>query len=332
MPRKADSIPGGGAGGAYSGKSRGGGGYKRAKARAYGESILDNEGGISMKRGPRRSVVGKPAPANGTRSINTQAWVQGKIAEGDIAGGMSGGQSGTSIFDPVLCELAYRWFSPPGGVILDPFAGGSVRGIVASFLGRRYTGIDLSERQIEANRAQAAAICGEPRPIWICGDAQNAGTLAAGLEADFIFTCPPYGDLERYSDDPQDLSTMDYKDFRLRYAAAIAAACSRLKPDSFACICVGDFRDKRGAYRNFPGHTVEAFQAAGLDYYNEAILLTQAGSLPIRAAKQFEASRKLGKTHQNVLVFCKGDARKATAAVGPIEFGEIEEPAAAAAS
>jgi hypothetical protein len=31
----------------------------------------------------------------------------------------------------VLCEIAYRWFSPPGGLILDPFAGGSVRGIVA---------------------------------------------------------------------------------------------------------------------------------------------------------------------------------------------------------
>lgn len=54
--------------------------------------------------------------------------------------------SGTSIFDPVVCELAYRWFSPPGGIVLDPFAGGSVRGIVASILGRRYVGCDLQLR------------------------------------------------------------------------------------------------------------------------------------------------------------------------------------------
>ena len=40
--------------------------------------------------------------------------------------------SGTSVFDPVLCEVAYRWFSPPGGHVLDPFAGGSVRGILAA--------------------------------------------------------------------------------------------------------------------------------------------------------------------------------------------------------
>lgn len=38
--------------------------------------------------------------------------------------------TGTSIFDPVLCELAYRWFCPQGGLVLDPFAGGSVRGIL----------------------------------------------------------------------------------------------------------------------------------------------------------------------------------------------------------
>lgn len=30
---------------------------------------------------------------------------------------------------PVLCELAYRWFCLAGGLVLDPFAGGSVRGI-----------------------------------------------------------------------------------------------------------------------------------------------------------------------------------------------------------
>ncbi len=41
------------------------------------------------------------------------------------------GGDGTSIFDPVLCELAYRWWCPPGGTVLDPFAGGLVRGLVA---------------------------------------------------------------------------------------------------------------------------------------------------------------------------------------------------------
>ena len=235
--------------------------------------------------------------------------------------------TGTSIFDPVVCEIAYRWFCPPGGAVLDPFAGGSVRGIVASKLGRPYTGIDLRAEQIDANRAQAEQICGEPMPRWVCGDSREVMPALAqqniAPQFDFIFTCPPYADLEVYSDDPRDLSTFDYDEFRAAYANIIAGACTLLKSDRFACFVVGDVRDRQGFYRNFPGHTIEAFEAAGLRLYNEAILVTAVGSLPIRAGKQFAATRKLGKTHQNYLVFIKGDPRKATEAIGEVEFGEL---------
>lgn len=226
-------------------------------------------------------------------------------------------QSGTSIFDPVLCELAYRWFSPVGGIVLDPFAGGSVRGIVASILGRGYVGIDLSEHQIAENRTQADRICTDPMPVWTVGDSRNVATLAAG-EYDLIFSCPPYADLERYSDDPADLSTMTYPAFSATYREIVAASVAMLRPDRFACFVVGDIRDKRGIYRNFVSDTIAAFQDVGALLYNEAILVTAVGSLPIRVGKQFSAGRKLGKTHQNVLVFVKGDPRKATEACGEV--------------
>jgi len=57
--------------------------------------------------------------------------------------------------------------------VLDPFAGGSVRGIVATYLGRQYVGIDLSERQIEANEIQAEQIVPDNRPVWIVGDSRQ---------------------------------------------------------------------------------------------------------------------------------------------------------------
>ena len=239
----------------------------------------------------------------------------------------SAASSGTSIFDPVLTELCYRWFCPPGGMILDPFAGGSVRGIVACALGYRYTGIDLRPEQIDANRLQGAEIVPGNPPDWRCGDSQDIGTIAADIEADFIFSCPPYGDLERYSDDPRDLSTLKHPDFVTSYRAIIAASCERLKADRFACFVVGDFRDKRGMYRNFVGDTVAAFTEAGLQYYNEAILVTSVGSLPIRVGRQFEGARKLGKTHQNVLVFVKGDPKKATQAINAGALPPVSDPA-----
>jgi hypothetical protein len=231
-------------------------------------------------------------------------------------------EAGTSIFDPVLCELAYRWFCPQWGTILDPFAGGSVRGIVAALLCRGYVGVDLRAEQVEANEAQWAEIGKAnpqaPNPHWIRGDSRNVATLCP-QQVDFVFSCPPYFDLEKYSDDPKDLSASGtYDAFIEAYRAIIKAAADRLRMDRFAAFVVGDIRDKRGNYRNFVSDTIAAFRDAGMALYNEAILVTSVGSLPIRVGKQFDCSRKLGKTHQNVLVFVKGDARKATEAVGPV--------------
>ena len=232
--------------------------------------------------------------------------------------------SGTSIFDPVLCEIAYRWFSPVGGLILDPFAGGSVRGIVASKLGRQYIGHELRQEQVDANRIQGGELCGDDAhpPAWIAGDSRNIDTTCADVHADMVFSCPPYADLEVYSDDPKDLSTMKYSDFRAVYFEIIKKACDRLKPDSFACFVVGEVRDKKGNYIDFVGDTVQAFRDAGLEYYNEAILITAVGSLPIRAGRQFSAGRKLGKTHQNILVFVKGSGKKAADRCGVVDVDE----------
>jgi hypothetical protein len=233
--------------------------------------------------------------------------------------------TGTSLFDPVLCELAVSWFSPQGGTVLDPFAGGSVRGVVASKLGRQYIGVELRAEQVEANREQAATICGDPQPVWHTGDSRNVRTYCHDVQADFVFSCPPYADLEVYSDDPADLSTLNYAEFRKAYREIIAETCALLRNDRFACFVVGDVRDKHGNYYNFVGDTVEAFKAAGLHFYNEAILVTAVGSLPIRAGKQFSAGRKLGKTHQNVLVFVKGDGKKAADACGEVQVYTPEE-------
>jgi hypothetical protein len=250
-----------------------------------------------------------------------RAWkemgIQGEVGRNDnllkYSETTSLGEKDTSIFDPVICELSYRWFTADGWQMVDPFAGGSVRGIVASCLGRKYWGGELREEQVAANRTQAEGICAAPLPEWVCGD--STVTLDDAPTSDFVFSCPPYGDLEVYSDDPQDLSAMDWPAFLVAYRAIIAKACGKLKQDRFACFVVGDFRDKRGNYRNFVSETIRAFLDAGLELYNEAILVTSVGSACMRVTKQFSASRKFAKTHQNVLVFVKGDGKKAAQAI-----------------
>ena len=276
-------------------------------ARTYGQDLMRGEHAIGdndRKAADRRSNI------NGVSQLPMLATETGTE---NIA-------TGTSIFDPVICEIAYSWFCPPKGAILDPFAGGSVRGIVAAYLGRKYTGVDLRAEQIAANVEQAKRIVPDNQPLWIVGDSSEAlpdGTF------DFVFSCPPYADLEVYSDNPQDISTMDYPEFLAVYRSIVRQSVDRLSDNRFACFVVGDVRDKNGIYRNFVSDTIAAFQDAGAMLYNEAILVTAVGSLPIRVGKQFASGRKLGKTHQNILVFVKGNPKKATEACGVVEIADL---------
>lgn len=274
--------------------------------------------GIQSEVGRGKALLGGGGSGNTAEQAQSLAERYGRDEAGLADGGIGIYDSATSIFDPVLCELAYRWFCPVRGQIIDPFAGGSVRGIVAAKMQRAYWGCDLREEQIAANREQARDICSEHDilPQWVCGDSRNelAQQADAPFMADFVFSCPPYFDLEIYSELPQDLCNMSWSHFGEAYLDIIEKACRRLKNNRFACFVVGDIRDERGAYRNFPGLTIACFLRAGLVLYNEVILITSVGSLPLRASMAFEATRKLGKTHQNVLVFLKGDAEKAATA------------------
>src|SRR6056300_920129 len=141
-----------------------------------------------------------------------------------------------SVFDPVLCELMYDWFVPKGGKILDPFAGGSVRGIVASEMGYKYVGIDLSLPQILANQKQSH------KPFWIHGDSDK---VLFGLEGgfDFVWTCPPYYDLEVYSDNKDDLSNLSESSFDSKLESIIYKSSIKLKDNRFFGIVVSEVRE-----------------------------------------------------------------------------------------
>ena len=367
-----------------------------------------------------------------------------------------------SIFDPALCEVLYHWFCPDGGTILDPFAGGSVRGIVANYLGYKYTGIDIRQEQIDSNREQGLNILAvNNQPNWYVGDSNkvlndfgvvatpkivtnahvvvekctkedvnpcvniirhyfNKGIMGImpivayydsvekghlykiedendiigvmdlkvlkrtshlrinqickkdreltenkrffigstflkyamdyykrnelkyielfvckhnekaikfyeehGFKItgengerdyrmvyeenglfDFVFSCPPYADLEVYSDLKGDISNMPYDDFMKVYKEIIAKSCNLLKNGGYACFVVGEVRNKKGNYIGFVPDTINAFRNCGMNYYNEGILLSTIASASMRANGNMKTG-KLVKVHQNILIFKK---------------------------
>ncbi len=260
-------------------------------------SVLDTKGGNWQKRKRQwktlgiQSEIGRNVKTFGKFTPN-----QGKKNRFD--------KISTSIFDPALCEIMYHWFCPENGEILDCFAGGSVRGIVANKLGYNYTGIDIRIEQIESNRQQALEILPVGnQPNWYVGDS-NVVLNDFNKKFDMLFSCPPYSDLEVYSDLDGDISNMSYIEFMKSYKQIIEKSCNLLKSGSFACFVVGEVRDKKGNYIGFVPDTINSFLECGMNFYNEAILLDQLGTACMRANGNMK-KQKLVKIHQNILIFKK---------------------------
>lgn len=261
-------------------------------------SVLDTKGGNWIKRKKLWSRLGIQS------EIGREAKTFGKFTP-NKGNSDRFDDKATSIFNPALCEVLYHWFCESGGNILDPFAGGSVRGIVANYLGYKYTGIDIRQEQVESNRDQAFKILPiENQPNWFVGDSNELLENKWMIEFDLVMSCPPYADLEVYSDLDGDISNKPYHEFLKLYESIIEKSCNHLKNGGFACFVVGEVRDKNGYYLGFVPDTIKAFEKCGMKFYNEAILLDQLGNASMRANGNMK-SKKLVKVHQNILVFKK---------------------------
>jgi len=269
-------------------------------------SILDTKSGNWMKRKKLWKKIGlKSEIGRESKAIQSGTDLYKNCKERlNSKGEDISKEAHISIFDPALCEVLYHWFCKEGGEILDPFAGGSVRGIVANYLGYKYTGIDIRQEQIDSNREQGIEILDiNNQPQWYVGDS-NRFLNEFDKKFDMVFSCPPYADLEVYSDLEGDISNKPYKEFLSLYESIIEKSCKLLKEGGYACFVVGEVRDNKGNYIGFVPDTINAFKKCGMNFYNEAILLNSIASASMRANGNMK-SQKLVKIHQNILIFKK---------------------------
>lgn len=271
-------------------------GYWLDRKRAW----LQLTGNLSATRNGEFGTVGG-GKKNGKAFGEFKYDYQSKASYNDI-------NEGTSNFDPVLAELMYKWFNLPNGKVLDPFGGEQTKGIVAGYLHMPYWGCEIRQDQVDYNVSLTAEL---PNVNYICSDSSLIDEVVADRDFDFVFTSPPYYDLEVYSANEDDISTMGtYEEFIAMMGTIYKKCAEMLSDDRFFVVKVGEIRDKKtGVYRNFVGDTIEALCGLGLNYYNEIILLNAVGTASMRASGSFR-NRKIVKLHQNVLVFFKGDVRK----------------------
>lgn len=290
-----------------------------------GYSYAAGENG-SLDEGTQRSLGVYAAPGGQVvmrGGTHRGTPMEAGLAFGEVPSYDGGNRSvaGTSVFDPVLCECMYRWFAPKHGKILDPFAGESTKGIVAGYLDYNYLGVELRPEQVRANYRQAEVVYAKATadnetmtpPNWVQGDSSKLGETLDEYDPfsdgyDFIWTSPPYYDLEIYSESEKDGSAFEtYEKFMVWYEDIFRQAVARLKDNRFLAVKVGEIRDEKGEYRNFEADNIACFKRLGLRYYNRIVLVTAVGSLPVRISSQFPSYRKVGNTHQMIYIFYKGD-------------------------
>lgn len=272
-------------------------------------SILDTRQGYWQER---KKEWKDKINDNGDRGTSTMFASMSKINDTSFAD--------NSIIDPVLCEILLKWFAPyASSKTFDCFAGDTGFGFVSAYLGHQFTGIELREEQCEDNlrRINDAGLSAN----YICDDGRNIQNHIEKNSQDMFFSCLPYFDLEVYSDKENDASNQgSYEEFYEILDTAFTNASECLKENRFAVVVCGDIRNKKtGEYYGFMDDIKATFKRNGFKLWNELILVEAIGNRRLLANKYME-TRKVAKTHQNILVFYKGDGKQIKN-----EFNEIEE-------
>lgn len=94
---------------------------------------------------------------------------------------------GTSLMNPVVCEIINRWFLPTGKEFntFDCFSGDTAFGFVSSYLGNKFTGIELRQQQVDFNQSRIDAF--NLNAKYICDDGQNVAKHLGKESQDLLF-------------------------------------------------------------------------------------------------------------------------------------------------
>lgn len=206
-----------------------------------------------------------------------------------------------SEFNPALAENIVRYWSLPGARVVDPFSGRATRSVVTSKLGRKYYGYDISP-STHKRVVEHCEKVGVDATHYLAD-----GTLLEHTPnefADFIYTCPPYFNIEKYEKVDGQLSEINNYDSFISKIDVCAENCYRVaKPGTFCVWVVADFRHKSHLV-DFHGDVKRAFTKAGYDYHDIIILENIS---PFAAFKLYQCAclRYTPKTHEYIMVFRK---------------------------
>jgi len=219
----------------------------------------------------------------------------------ELSASVYAGKITESIFNPAVVIWILNMFCPLEAVVYDPFAGGGTRAIVTEKSGRKYIGVELRQEEVDAiyDRCNYNKVS----PEIICSDSRNVPEIES-FSAEFLITCPPYWNLEKYDGGVNDMSMAEtYDGFLDMIEGTIQESHRILKPGSLACWVVGLHRNADGELLAMNHDVADLHQNNGFKFKEEVILhLQNTGSIQ-RVGNFEKGDRRLIRTHEYCVVF-----------------------------
>lgn len=182
------------------------------------------------------------------------------------------------------------------------FGGGGTRGYIATKMGYDYTGVEI--RKEEYDRVINQMKEWKLNFNFILEDSVN---FIPKDKYDFAFTCPPYYDLEVYSNLDEDLSNAkDYNTYLSMLENVIKNIYSCLKNNTFCVFVVGNFRNKKGELEHLNGDLIRIAKHIGFKLWDE-LIWQGASNVALTRCGKFEKNRKSVRMHEYIIVLKKGD-------------------------
>lgn len=232
-----------------------------------------------------------------------------KRARHETVDGTFGYQYGASVFNPAIAYWLLNLYAPKKGICFDPFAGGGTRAIMAARHGLKYIGYEIRKEECIAVEKRVDNAGFSDRVKIIHGDARYPRKVT-NSKADFLITCPPYWNLEKYEGGVTDLSMKEsYSEFKGDLFKVVRETFRILKPGSISCWVVGLHRHKNGSLICLNHDVTSMHRKAGFLIKEEIILhIKNTGSL--RRVGNFDKGRKfLIRSHEYVLIFKKPEKK-----------------------
>jgi hypothetical protein len=154
-------------------------------------------------------------------------------------------------FIPQIPYQLLSRYTKRGEVVLEPFMGSGTTLFECENLGRRYIGLDINQEMIDYVGAQVDLFTNEHEYFIAKCDSADPNLaprcVEAGLEklhsksVQFVLMHPPYMDIVKFTDDPNDLSRLgDLNQFLSRFLDVSRIVLSFLDRDRYFGVVIGD--------------------------------------------------------------------------------------------